>query len=111
MKQIIECQITAKINELVSRIVKLVEPKKIILFGSAVRNEMHQDSDIDLLIVMSDGIHRRKTAQYLYQYIGSLGFPYDLIVATETDIDNAKFWRGFPIYDAVKEGKEVYIDS
>jgi predicted nucleotidyltransferase len=45
------------------RILEVVKPKQIILFGSAARGEMGENSDIDLLIVVPSGMHRRKTAQ------------------------------------------------
>jgi predicted nucleotidyltransferase len=37
------------IDRLVSRIVEEVHPLKIILFGSAARNEPHPGSDLDVL--------------------------------------------------------------
>ncbi len=40
------------LNEVIKRILSVVRPKKIILFGSAVREEMHANSDIDLLVVI-----------------------------------------------------------
>jgi len=35
------------LNEVIKRILSVVRPKKIILFGSAVREEMHANSDIE----------------------------------------------------------------
>ena len=55
------------INDLVRRIVDAVHPLRIILFGSATRGEMGADSDLDVLIVMPEGIHRRRTAQDVHQ--------------------------------------------
>jgi predicted nucleotidyltransferase len=40
------------LTETVRRIVEGVHPKKIILFGSAVRGKMGPDSDLDLLYAM-----------------------------------------------------------
>jgi predicted nucleotidyltransferase len=51
------------IDELIRRIVGTVHPLHIVLFGSAARGEMRPDSDIDVLIVMPEGAHRRRTAQ------------------------------------------------
>jgi predicted nucleotidyltransferase len=56
-----------RIDDLVQRIVDAVHPLRIILFGSAARGEMGADSDVDLLIVMPNGTHRRHTAQHLYR--------------------------------------------
>ncbi len=44
------------VAEMVSRVVEVAQPEKIILFGSAVRSQTNTDSDIDLLVVKS-GIH------------------------------------------------------
>lgn len=51
------------IDRLVRRIVEDVHPLRILLFGSATRGELAAGSDIDLLVVMPDGTHRRRTAQ------------------------------------------------
>jgi len=62
------------LNETVRRIVDCVHPKKIILFGSAVRGDMGPNSDMDLLIVIPAGGHRRKTAQTIYRNLIGVGF-------------------------------------
>jgi predicted nucleotidyltransferase len=41
------------LQEIVRRIVAAVRPEKIILFGSAAREEMGPDSDLDLLVIKS----------------------------------------------------------
>lgn len=41
-----------QINELVNKLVEL-DPVKIIAFGSYASGEMHEDSDVDLLIVLN----------------------------------------------------------
>ncbi len=53
------------IPELVQQIVGAVQPLRFVLFGSAVRGEIEPVSDIDLLVVMPEGAHRRRTAQHL----------------------------------------------
>ena len=58
---------SSTVDSLVRRIVEEVHPLRIILFGSAARGSTKRDSDIDLLVVMPEGVHRRRTAQLLYQ--------------------------------------------
>ena len=62
------------IDELVRRIVEIVSPLRIILFGSAVRGDMGPHSDLDVLVVMPNGIHRGKTAQEIYRRMGDFVF-------------------------------------
>jgi predicted nucleotidyltransferase len=75
------------IRHLVKRIVEEVHPLRIIVFGSAAGDEMGSDSDIDFLVVMPDGTHRRQTAQFLYRNIRGAGVPFDILVATPSDLE------------------------
>jgi predicted nucleotidyltransferase len=50
------------LDDIVQRIVGAVQPTRILLFGSPTQGRMGPDSDEDLLVVMPDGIHRRRTA-------------------------------------------------
>jgi predicted nucleotidyltransferase len=101
-------QIREILKTVVPLIVEEVSPKKIIMFGSAARNETNKYNDIDLLIIVSDGIHRRHTAQHLYRKIRSGGVPIDFIVATETDIDLYRSSKGYIYFAALKEGVILY---
>ena len=63
----------AVIDELIRRVVAAVHPLRIILFGSAARGDMRPDSDIDVLLVMPETVHRRRTAQDVHEQL--FGFP------------------------------------
>ena len=65
------------IDILVRRIAEEVHPLRVLLFGSAATEKMTPDSDIDLLIEMPDGTHKRKTAQHLYSVLHHIGLPFD----------------------------------
>ena len=62
-----------QLDDLVQCIVEVVHPLRIILFGSAARGEMGLNSDVDVLVVMPEGTHRRHTAMHLYKHL--TGFP------------------------------------
>jgi uncharacterized protein len=96
------------IDELIQRIVEEVHPLRIILFGSAARSEMGPNSDIDLLVVMPEGVHRRRIAQLLYQKIIGLGAPFEILVATPADLQKHKNNIGLIYRTILQEGKEVY---
>ena len=97
------------IEQLVRHIIELVHPLRIILFGSAARGEMESDSDIDVLVVMPEGVHRRRTAQLLYRQIRGLGVPFDILVATPDDIERHKDNIGLIYQTILREGREVYV--
>jgi uncharacterized protein len=88
--------------------VETVHPLRIILFGSAARVDMNENSDLDVLVIMSDGTHRRKTAHIIYRCLWGLGFAVDIVVATPSDIKNYGQNPSLILYPAIKEGKEIY---
>jgi uncharacterized protein len=98
----------AKLDELVRRIVEAVHPLRIILFGSAARGDMTPDSDVDVLVVMPEGTHRRQTAQMLYGRMYRLGTPVDIVVATRGDLERYGDAAGLVYRAALGEGRELY---
>ena len=96
------------IDRLVGEVVKRVNPLRIVLFGSAARGNQMEYSDIDLLVVMPEGVHRRRTAQKLYREIKGLAVPFDIVVATAQDLEKHKDNDGLIYKNALKEGIEVY---
>lgn len=93
---------------LVQKIVQAVNPLRILLFGSAARGEMRHDSDIDLLIVMPEGTNRRQTAQYLYRHLRNIKVPFDLLVATPSDLEKYRDTPGLVYASILREGKDLY---
>lgn len=69
---------------------------------------MHAGSDVDILIVMPDGTHRRQTAQSLYRDLPAVGIAKDLIVVTESDVQRYGDNPSLVLYPALREGKELY---
>lgn len=100
---------STELDKLVDAIVQAVHPLQIILFGSAVRDRMRQDSDIDVLVVMPKGTHRRHTAQHLYRVIEGVTIPFDLIVATPTDLERHRQTPGLIYETILREGKTLYV--
>ena len=97
------------VDRMIQTVVASVQPLRIILFGSAARGEMGPDSDLDVLVVMPPGTHRRKTAQQLYRQIRGLGVPFDIVVATSEDLDVHRSNPGLIYQTILREGTEVYV--
>ena len=96
------------LNEIVKRILLVVNPKKIILFGSAVRGKMGPNSDLDLLVIVPSTEHQRKTSQKIYRNLIGVGFAADIIVVTEKNVERYKNNIGMIIKPALEQGKVVY---
>ena len=96
------------LDDLVKRIVQAVHPRRIILFGSGARGEMGPHSDLDVLVVMPDGVHRRQTAQVIYRSLMGFGIAKDVVVATEGDLREYGDNPSLVLFPALREGREVY---
>jgi hypothetical protein len=59
-------------------------------------------------VIVSDGMHRRHTAQQLYRALRGIGVPYDIIVATEGDLERHGDVPGYVYRRALAEGRDVY---
>ena len=95
------------LQEIVRRIVAAVRPDRIILFGSAVREEMGPDSDLDFLVIKSCK-NRRETARKIRRRLIGIGIPKDIIVATPEDIELYKDTIGLIYRPALNEGRVLY---
>lgn len=96
------------LDDLVQRIVEVVYPRRIILFGSAARGDMGPDSDLDILVVVPDGTHRRQTAQTIYRNLIGFRAAVDVVVATESDLHQYGDNFSLVYYPALREGRAIY---
>lgn len=96
------------LSEMVNRIIREAAPTRIVLFGSAARDEMGPDSDLDVLVIVPDGVHRRQTAQKIYRALLGLGFATDVAVVTENDVRRFSNEHSLVICHALREGKDLY---
>ena len=97
-----------QLDELVRRIVDAVHPLRIILFGSAARGEMASSSDIDVLVVMPEGTHRRQVAQLLSQRMLGMHVPVDIMVTTPALLEQHKDNIGLIYRTVLDEGRDLY---
>ncbi len=96
------------LEEIIRRVVEVAQPDRIILFGSAARGEMTQDSDVDLLVVKSGVSDRVGLAQEIHLSFFGLLVSVDVIVVTPEDIEEFSHGVGTIIPYALEEGKVVY---
>ena len=96
------------VQEIIRRILSVLQPERIIIFGSAASGDAESSSDLDLLVIMSDGTHRRRTAQTIYRVLCGLGVAKDVVVVTESDVRQYSNAPSLVLYPALREGIELY---
>ena len=99
-------------NEIIStmteRIVRDFDPLRIILFGSQARGDAHAHSDVDLLVVFSELVDKRKTAVDIRRALSDLPVSKDILVATPEELARQRNQVGSVLRYAQQEGRVLY---
>jgi len=98
-----------KVDAVVQRLIEVATPKKIILFGSYVRDDVTRDSDLDVLVVADDRVANcRKESVRLRDAVGSIDMPMDILVVRESRFEELKDKVGLIYREASRTGRLVY---
>ena len=102
------CDETEVLNEMVRRLVDIIHPDKVILFGSRARRDHRSGSDFDLLVIAESERPRHSRSAELYGALKDIIVPTDLIVYTPSEVEE---WSQVPqafVTTAVREGRVLY---
>lgn len=93
------------ILQAVKRLLEAAPGSTVILFGSYIRGNPSQDSDLDILVVEPVVKSRHAEMIRLRKVLASFPVPIDILVVSR---DTFEEWRDTPntvLYEAAKEGK------
>ena len=96
------------IQTMVERIVALMHPQQVILFGSQARGDAGPDSDVDLLVVMEDDVDRRRANIDIRVALADMPLPKDIIVTNPHEISTRGQLCSTVLYVALHDGKVLY---
>jgi predicted nucleotidyltransferase len=102
-------QVDAKLmDEIVRRIVGVIQPEKVILFGSRARDEARPESDIDLLVIAKSTLPRYRRAAPLYGALSDILISMDILVYSPEEVKEWSKVRQALVTTAIREGKVIY---
>ena len=102
-------QIDEELRKLiVDRIVSLVKPEKIILFGSRGRGTARLDSDIDLLVIARSEQPRYRRAAPIYGALSDILAPMDILVYSPQEVEEWSEVSQAFVTTAVRQGTVLY---
>jgi predicted nucleotidyltransferase len=102
-------QVDAKlIDEIVRRIVGVIQPEKVILFGSRARDEARPESDIDLLVIAKSTLPRYRRSAPLYGALSDILISMDILVYSPEEVKEWSKVRQAFVTTAIREGKIIY---
>jgi len=100
------------IEEMTDIIVREVDPKQVILFGSQARGTARADSDLDFLIVQdhpfAPGQTRRQQMARLWRLLSRFPVSQDILVYTPDEVEEWRQCKNHVIARALREGKLLY---
>jgi uncharacterized protein len=99
--------------DIVQSILAVYEPTAVILFGSYARGDVHEHSDIDLLIIRGrefrNGESRRKELGRLYRSVSKVcDIPKDIILFTKEEFLSWRHTTNHMVSVAWREGRVLY---
>jgi predicted nucleotidyltransferase len=92
----------------VNRLVEAFDPLRIIVFGSYARGDTDLHSDLDLLVVLPEVDHKRKTAVAMRRVLSDLPVSKDVVVTTPDEIEKRRTSTWHIIARALDDGVTVY---
>jgi predicted nucleotidyltransferase len=96
------------LDEIVQRVVAVAQPERIILFGSAARDMMGPNSDIDLLVVKRGDFDQGRVLGDIYVNLHGVGQAVDVVLVTPEQLERYKNTHCLVIAPALREGREIY---
>jgi uncharacterized protein len=97
------------IAEATRRLVAEFQPEEVWLFGSYAWGEPDEDSDLDMLVVVSTSRESSLSrAQQAHHALSDLDLPKDVIVKTRAEVDRVRELRPTLTYKILNEGRLLY---
>lgn len=101
-----------KVEAAIQRIVSFRSPRRLILFGSAVRGYIHDHSDLDILVVTAEEIENpRKESARIRRALRGISMPMDILVVSEAKLRELADRPGLVYREVLRHGKVVYEAS
>lgn len=100
-------------DEIVSRIVAVVHPIKIILFGSYAYGNPAEGSDLDLVVVKKKVVSKLRETREIIAALAGLRISKDVIVCEEAffHAHSTPEWVNTALYDARTKGIVLYEEG
>jgi uncharacterized protein len=100
---------TDLLDRITQSLVSSLKPEQIILFGSHAYGEPNEDSDVDLLVIVSQSDEPRyRRARQAYKALRGFGIATDVIVMTKEEVERKMNVRSSLVHRAIHDGRILY---
>ena len=95
----------------IQKIVRELDPEKIILFGSYAYGTPTPHSDVDLLVIMKTRASAKNRSWAVSRLLLPRPFPVDILVKTPREVEKSLEAGDFFVQEIIKRGKVLYERS
>ena len=97
------------LDRIIEKLVSSLKPEQIILFGSYAYGQPNENSDVDLLVVVSESNEPRyRGARKAYQALRGVGLAIDIIVMTKEEFERKINVRSSLVHKVMHDGRVLY---
>jgi len=97
------------LQEITQRLVDEFQPEEIILFGSQAWGKPDQDSDLDLLVIVSQSeLSPARRAMDAHRCLQGLNVPKDVLVRTRAEVERSRHVRASLEHQIFERGTVLY---
>ena len=96
-----------KVEDIIDHVQATLDPEALYLIGSMADGEHHQDSDLDLVVVMVGAINRQKSAIKVHPTRPHKEVPLDLHLVSKKEWEEFSTCGGV-CFEARQNGRLVY---
>ena len=97
------------LREITARLAAEFDPEEIVLFGSHAWGTPNEDSDLDLLVIVTDSREQpARRARRAYRCLRGVMVPLDILVRTRGEVERHRHVRSSLISRALEGGKVLY---
>lgn len=97
------------LDQITHKLVATLNPEQIILFGSHAYGEPNKDSDIDLLVIVSQSNEPRyRRSRLAYKALRGICVPTDVIIMTREEVKRKVNVRSSLISRVIHDGRVLY---
>ena len=97
------------LDSITQRLVTNLHPEQIILFGSYAYGEPTEDSDVDLLVIVTQSDEPRyRRSRQAYRVLRGIGISKDILVMTRAEVERKANVPSSLINQVLSQGKVLY---
>jgi predicted nucleotidyltransferase len=97
------------LEKVVERLKAEFQPEQIFLFGSHAWGTPHEDSDVDLMVIVPESSERAiRRMQRAHHCLGDLDMSKDVFVQTRAEFDRYRHLRTSIQHQILQSGRKLY---